>query len=1275
MINLCILFFVVNSTSVKTLGNTGVDITFSMDNAARGAVVFSEAVYLHDEGEPDLPSVLYKVGIPQDADVEIIVSESREEVMKNITIDPVIYAGIYEGRESDVYAFRSDVYQENELFPESMYEVSQPGYFRDIYTIDIRLNPVRYNPVTKELRVSQHIAVHIRFKEKPKIKPILDPSFEEIYKKTIINYEQCKSWRREPLRNGTNPFASGVWFKIEVDEEGLYCLDYSEIQDAGLDPAQFDPQTMKIYTAAFDLLSTDVVSPFADSLIEVPVYVEGEADHSFDAGDYLMFYGYPASHFVPDSEVTWFENGYALNNVYWFTFGGAGGKRMETVDAQWNGETSHTTVTDVLHIEDDVGNPTRSGINWYWQDISPGEGPSGIGSVTIEHPRADGDAQVTVGIFTLNPGTWRYQLALDSLVFFSDTLDIGTHNSWPPYYLVGSTTLFGDSSTLTITITRPPGTFGNLTAYLNGIDMQYERSTDMNVPFHALYQTPQNYSIQCSQVNSTAFVLDITNLQNPKMLSNLSLENNTLHLSGECDSFQLLYFSTRTLAKSAELIPTVAGTLRDQLPGCEYLFITHKNFSNAIMPLVDYRRNEYTTMVISVDDIFNDFSFGKFDPLAIKHFLYYTTNNWVTVPTYVLLVGDAAYDYKNNLNKESPPNFIPMYESGTTLSGNPGIPPNHIYEGEYVNFGAGETMILGRITVRTHQEVRDFINKLFTYETGTIDGMWNKRIILAGDDEHANVGGGTWEGPSLHCGACESILTHTPDSLYDFAKVYMVSYPPFSYPTKKPNAEKAFIQELNKGCLAGVFMGHGNTHQLADEGLFFHTDIPQIKNGRRYFLYYFGSCTVGRFDDSDFECIGEQLVRITDGAIGTMAATAGTGCSSNTTIGERLFEYVTDLDTNLTMGESCFLARDGYWGLHYLVFGDPATRLRRIDTQMELSASPDSLRPLEKLYVMSDAPQYFLKGFVRDTSIIALFDETTQDKISGRVLRDVQTGPSTFVPFLYEIDGKEIYQGFWDQDTAVLIVPNIATTHLPVVKLSTFYAGSSGILDSIRIYGNAAISPDQEGPAVAFYDGARRLQDEDWVSEEFTLTGKVSDESGINLLYSVDNARGFSLVVNDDVDNKIDLRNHFMYSKNSYTDGEFHIALDLPQQKDTVTVNSADNNNNQSVQEIILNAETTGQISIENFLIYPNPLQHNQDVWFTFRLTSSGTVNLKIFTIAGRLIKTIDNIVCGAGYNQLAWNTLDDYQDEISNGVYLVKIFVEAESATDDVIEKFIIAR
>jgi hypothetical protein len=131
----------------------------------------------------------------------------------------------------------------------------------------------------------------------------------------------------------------------------------------------------------------------------------------------------------------------------------------------------------------------------------------------------------------------------------------------------------------------------------------------------------------------------------------------------------------------------------------------------------------------------------------------------------------------------------------------------------------------------------------------------------------------------------------------------------------------------------------------------------------------------------------------------------------------------------------------------------------------------------------------------------------------------------------------------------------------------------------------------------------------------------------------------------------------------------------LPEAIDTLTVNVVDNNFNQTVERIVLNTELYGQIAIENFLIYPNPVRDDAGLWFTFDLTRAGLVQIKIFTIAGRLIKTIDNISCFAGYNQVQWDGRDNFQDEISNGVYIVKAYVEADNSRDEVIEKFIIAR
>ncbi|GAJ12773.1 unnamed protein product, partial [marine sediment metagenome] len=255
----------------------------------------------------------------------------------------------------------------------------------------------------------------------------------------------------------------------------------------------------------------------------------------------------------------------------------------------------------------------------------------------VVHPKASGSAMVTIGIFTIassGTGPFRYQFSLGNNTYFSDTLDLGSQYTYPSLYLTGNTPISDDSSVLTMDIIRQPGTSTLLWAYFNSVDIEYDRLTDLEQSFHAFYRAGVDYSIKCTNVGSTPFVLDITDIRKPKMFYNYTVDNNTMMLSNSSDSFQLLYFSKSSLARSANLISGNPGNLSVQSEGCDYLFITHKDFYNAIMPLVDYRRGEYTTKVITVDDIYNDFSFGKYDPLAIKHFLYYTTNNWTTVPKY-----------------------------------------------------------------------------------------------------------------------------------------------------------------------------------------------------------------------------------------------------------------------------------------------------------------------------------------------------------------------------------------------------------------------------------------------------------------------------------------------------------------------------------------------------------------------------------------------------------------------------------------------------------------
>ncbi|MEN3039669.1 MAG: FG-GAP-like repeat-containing protein, partial [Candidatus Kryptonium sp.] len=70
---------------------------------------------------------------------------------------------------------------------------------------------------------------------------------------------------------------------------------------------------------------------------------------------------------------------------------------------------------------------------------------------------------------------------------------------------------------------------------------------------------------------------------------------------------------------------------------------------------------------------------------------------------------------------------------------------------------------------------------------------------------------------------------------------------------------------------------------------------------------------------------------------------------------------------------------------------------------------------------------------------------------------------------------------------------------------------------------------------------------------------------------------------------------------------------------------------------------------------YPNPF--NPRTWIEFVLPRDEIVTLKIYTIDGRLVKTlIDNKYYPAGKHVLSWDGTDDNNNEVVSGVYIYKI-------------------
>ena len=91
---------------------------------------------------------------------------------------------------------------------------------------------------------------------------------------------------------------------------------------------------------------------------------------------------------------------------------------------------------------------------------------------------------------------------------------------------------------------------------------------------------------------------------------------------------------------------------------------------------------------------------------------------------------------------------------------------------------------------------------------------------------------------------------------------------------------------------------------------------------------------------------------------------------------------------------------------------------------------------------------------------------------------------------------------------------------------------------------------------------------------------------------------------------------------------------------------------------------------------YPNPT--SGETHFTFKLTQiPDEVKIKIYTIAGRLIKEINIPSTDLKYdfNKIFWDGRDEDGDFPGNGVYLYKVILTAGKKTEKVIQKLAIVR
>jgi hypothetical protein len=1262
--------------------------SFSTSNMDGGLAVSATGFErLAEPGEPDLPSRVVFVGIPQTGNVRLSVATEGMEMSTGVTVRPAVGFG---GERRGTGDGRLETEAGSGFWPAAPAEILSIEALRGVRVARVRVSPAQYDAATRSLRLHHKVRVSLTF-DRPAVQNDRPDALDSVIAPMLVNGSDAIHWKLDlPLQDSINFFErSNVWCRIKTETTGVYRVTAADLRAAGFDPESIAPATMKLYSIGPHTIN----GPYPDTMVQVPVYVKDNGDAKFDKGEYLAFYAESPSYWqVDDSlrvtdDTAWRTNAFTNRNCWWLTWGGENGRRMDTV----SGAGATNPLPDAyehVRLEPDSLCPARSGLLWLWRDIVKIEGLGATDVVQLKLPQRDtlrwikgrfyGRTDATTGTHYAHARIYLNGSLVDSLLV-RETASVPPAVDFDFDNLpAGAVAHAGKSDSLTIEL------YGDeaMDVFLDYLEVGYtEKLTvtkaEPQLEFLAAEGNGAEFGIEGA--GGDVLLLDVTNPYSPVRIAQTNVSANRRDLRLSAAGFRRLRCALSSgLLAPEEVVRRSPGNLRNAGVSGDYFVVCPDEFYHVAELFARYREGNVGgipnahVQVAELSEVYDDYAFGSEEPGAIKHLLQ------AKRPAYVLLAGDGTYDYRNILQLRTSP-VLPPYEVGFDIDPEVYGGAAKAIDAWYADLDGGGTpdLILGRVTVRSPVEFRQFLDRVKKYETQPL-GYWAKRYVLLADDEIE--GSYDREDPIKdHIPNCEE-QARIAAGLLDPVKVYLTEYP-LTGTNLKAQASADFIRQLNSGAVLFCFFGHGAGFQLCHEQVLHITNtVPNVNNGTRSPIAFYGSCGVGRFEDTRYEAIAEELVRKEGGTIAGVGATKATGSVSNAELARIMFGRLINYPDD-PIGPAFYQAYTQANTLYHL-FGDPATVLRMPHHGPVPVVRPDTLYPGGR------------NEFEADDTVSAKgsYEVSAHEAIWHRDYHSTYTNGGSFTAS-YELPGYEIHHAAGSFDSSQIrgsfIVPRIQypeTTdvangryiRLPNTgRVSLLSLDGSPALsyerDSMALDTQMVVTTDDEPPVVGLYaDGIPLVPgDTTMVPGSFNLVGRLSDSSGIFLVPNMDPSIQDVVLSLRKSGTITPLTDYFHYCNNSTVAGQFAYPLALGDNfTDSLTVVAADNMvdptnpgpHRTRVTVMLATQRDTAAVKLTDCLVYPNPT--SGPARFTFLLTRAATVSVKIFTIAGRLVRVLPAVACGFDYNQIEWDGRDKDGQPLANGVYLYKLDAQAIGAT-----------
>ena len=344
--------------------------------------------------------------------------------------------------------------------------------------------------------------------------------------------------------------------------------------------------------------------------------------------------------------------------------------------------------------------------------------------------------------------------------------------------------------------------------------------------------------------------------------------------------------------------------------GADIAMVTYGPFAGALAPLVRAHQAEgKSSVVVPVNDLYDEFNFGERAPFAIKQFLQAANQNWKKLPTYLLLNGRASLDPRNYLGFGSL-DFVPtrIVPSSSLMTA------SDDWFSDFTGNGM-PTIPTGRLPVSTVDEATTVVGKIATYEGQSTNGSWTANALMVADKDDTE--------------------SFTQDSQTVQAKLpaTMQVTDVFVDTVGTTGARADILSAINSGQLLVNYLGHGSEEQWSGSDIFDTTSVSSLSNGSQLPVFLIMDCLNGFFQDVYTQPLGVTLMLASNGGAVAVLASSGLNQPPPQTNLDALVVQNALTAKGTTLGDAIVKAKahigDPDVRRTFILFGDPAMQVKQ----------------------------------------------------------------------------------------------------------------------------------------------------------------------------------------------------------------------------------------------------------------------------------------------------------------------------------------------------------